>query len=116
MKILLTGGTGFLGKSLLKKLVQNKEFEVYSLERTISNKNSNDYKIIEINNTLKEKISQINPDIVIHLASFLSSRDDVKTANDLIDSNIKFGTVLLDALKETNALEGAFRIVNVKNI
>lgn len=58
MKILLTGGTGFLGKTILKEL--SRENSIFSLSRT-----AGDYKI-----TLENEIPNFNQsfDLVIHAA------------------------------------------------
>lgn len=98
MKILLTGATGFLGRNLIPKLVEA-DFELIVLAR---NANSSLDSLRHISTTdvnWKEEVRSVKPDIVIHLASHLTSSDDEAAINKLIDANIKFGIDLLDAIK-----------------
>lgn len=105
MKILITGATGFIGQNLVKLLL-NKGYEIHCIIRNNSN-------ILNIDSRAKifkydEKIDILlnffetqNFDGVVHLASlFLSthSKDDI---GNLISSNIKFGTELLEACKQS---------------
>lgn len=105
MKILITGATGFIGQNLVELLL-NKGYEIHCIIRNNSN-------ILNIDNRAKifkydEKIDVLlnyfetqNFDGVIHLASlFLSThlKDDI---GNLISSNIKFGTELLEACKQS---------------
>jgi CDP-paratose synthetase len=49
----------------------------------------------------KSKVAKEKPEIIIHLAAYLTSADDENAIDKLISANINFGTHLLDALKET---------------
>lgn len=105
MNILISGSTGFIGKHLLKALLTNKANKIAILIRNHCNPNEiNDEKvIININdNNWKTRVKEFNPDIVIHLAGFLTSADDELAISKLIDGNITFGCHILDALKNTN--------------
>ena len=50
----------------------------------------------------KKQVQSFNPEVVLHLASHLTSSDDESQIDKLIDANISFGTHLLDALKGTS--------------
>ena len=76
-RILITGGTGFIGSNLIRKIVSANN-EIYSISRN----NKNYWRIADIQdkinmvkadltnyNNLKKIIKKINPDIVFHLAS-----------------------------------------------
>ena len=72
MKILLSGGSGFIGKNLLKYIVQNKSYNILVMGRNlekIRNKNIKQIKLDlnKIENNF-EKIKEFNPDIFLHLA------------------------------------------------
>lgn len=46
-----------------------------------------------------ESVKAFNPDVVLHLASLSTSRNDSEIIQSLLDSNILYGVRLLDALK-----------------
>ncbi len=110
MKILLTGATGYLGKQLVKNLLNSSEFNVLALVRNskalqeflIENNFSSEISIVSLKeNNWKESVEDFQPELVIHLAAYLSSKDDEVEINKLINANILFGCNLLDALKKT---------------
>lgn len=74
MKILVTGGTGFIGTHLVKELVKNNE-EVYSLERYVTARYALPKDVMTFFGDLKdafkikEIIRKVQPDAVIHLAA-----------------------------------------------
>ena len=104
MRVLVTGSTGFVGRHLIPKLVAGGHSVT---EVTIEPGRSNELygnstrKIIDdgFQENLAEKIVSVKPEIVIHLASYLTSLDDYKTLEKLINSNIHFFCRILDALK-----------------
>jgi len=106
MKILVTGATGFIGQNLVKVLL-DKNYEVHCIIRVDSNtsnisQNITIFKYDENIGSLIEYFNKQNFDGVIHLASlFLAShtQDDI---SNLISSNVKFGTELLEASKQSN--------------
>jgi CDP-paratose synthetase len=106
MKILVTGATGFIGQNLVKLLL-SKNYDIHCIVRENSDQSKIDSKaiIFEYNNNINSLVTYFNEqkfDGVIHLASlFLAShtQDDI---SNLISSNIKFGTELLEASKQSN--------------
>jgi nucleoside-diphosphate-sugar epimerase len=105
MKIIITGSTGFVGRNLIPKLIL-KNYQILEFTRNLDfshelfNNQTQKYLIDEDQNELVKTIEEFKPDIIIHLASFLSSLDDYNTLNKLLDSNIKFICRLLDATKK----------------
>jgi len=104
MKLLITGATGFIGINLVNKLAE--KYEIYAIVRKHSNVSmlNKALKVFRydgnINNLIdffqKEKFEG-----VIHLASFFLSFHTPNDITKLIDSNIKFGTELLEASKQS---------------
>lgn len=104
-KILITGSTGFVGRNLVPKLVVE-GFEILEITRDIS-KSTNLFssittKIQSNDTNFKDKIVEFNPNIVIHLASYLTSSDDWEDVNKLIESNIVFLSKVLDSVSSSN--------------
>jgi nucleoside-diphosphate-sugar epimerase len=108
MRILVTGSTGFIGRHLIPALL-DKDHQVLEITRS-SEKSFNIYGTktlkLEITNNhdyFKSTIIDYNPEIVIHLASFLTASDEYKDINNLIESNITFLLRILDSISNTEA-------------
>jgi len=91
-KVLVTGGAGFVGSSLISKLVQNKNFEVYSLDNYFTGTEENHIPGAYYIHGDCEDISEwvnIKPDIVYHFGEYSrvsTSFEDFKT---VWNSNIR---------------------------
>ena len=106
-KILLTGSSGFIGKSLTINLLNNKYQVFVILNNSKKNKalakslkkNYKNYKPIFINNVkeLKKKLSKLKVNSIINLASKYLRSHNFKDMIDLINSNILFTTSVLEA-------------------
>lgn len=121
MKILMTGITGFIGHHLGEKLLEEGH-EIFAVVRPTSKINELSenlqrnvkFLVNDENNTLLDIITDLcvennRPDVVYHLATnFMNAHhfDDIKF---LVQSNITFGTELLDAMAANNI----FHFVNV---
>ncbi|MCG3683481.1 NAD-dependent epimerase/dehydratase family protein [Aliarcobacter butzleri] len=102
MKILVTGATGFVGKYLIQKL---KNFDIRIIVRNINTNYPKDTQIVyseEHLDLFEKNVKSYNPNIVIHLASYLTSSDDISSIRNIIDSNILFPSILLESLKSTD--------------
>lgn len=102
MRILVTGATGFVGQHLIPKL---KNLDVKVVVRNINTEYSEDIQIVYNEQKLdafKKDVKTYNPNIVIHLASYLTSSDDINNIKNIIDSNILFTSILLESLKSTD--------------
>lgn len=102
MRLLLSGATGYVGRYLLKKLNTGNFQLALLVRKEYSEGHPEDFIIDTRQSNWKEKVRDFDPDTVIHLAAYLTSADDEKQIDRLIESNISFGTHLLDALKRTN--------------
>lgn len=104
MKIIITGSTGFVGRHLIPKLIL-KNYQILELTRNLGvsyqlfKGKTQKHFINEDQNELVKTIEEFKPDVIIHLASFLTSLDDFNSLNKLLDSNITFFCRLLDATK-----------------
>ncbi len=106
MKILITGATGFIGQHLVKTLVDRKD-EVAVLCRANSQTDVLPDVVTKIivpdtQLELETIFSQEQFDGVIHLASLYLMSHKPEDIENLIDSNIKFGTKVIDASTKAN--------------
>lgn len=103
MKILVTGATGFIGQNLVKVLL-DKNYEVHCIVRVDSNTSniSQNITIFKYDQNIDGLIEYFNEqkfDGLIHLASLFLATHTKNDISNLISSNIKFGTELLEACK-----------------
>lgn len=103
MKILVTGATGFIGQNLIKVLL-DKNYEVHCIVRANSNISNISQKvtIFKYNENIDSLIKYFDAqkfDGLIHLASLFLATHTKDDISNLISSNIKFGTELLEACK-----------------
>ncbi len=121
MKILMTGITGFIGHHLGERLV-NDGHEVYAIVRPTSKINElsenlrRNVKFLtyDKDNTVLDIITDLcvddrRPDVVYHLATNFMNAHRFEDIQDLIQSNITFGTELLDAMVANNV----YNFINV---
>ncbi len=105
MKILITGSTGYIG-SYLSQYWSNKGHEIHHIVRPQSNIKSlqKNYPQEQIHTHNGEQacinyiLINIQPDIVIHLASMIIKQHKSQELTQLINSNILFGSQLLEAI------------------
>ena len=83
-KILVTGGAGFVGSHLCEKLVENKNYDVYSLDNyftgTTANHVANVTYIEGLTSDIESLITFV-PDMVYHLGEYSrveQSFDDIE--------------------------------------
>lgn len=107
-RIVITGATGFVGSNLSKFFLEQ-GFEVFVIVRKSSILNNissfkNELKIIEYNNSIDDLINffkEVQPNCTFHLASNFIAEHKSNQIDGLVDSNIKFGLHVLEAMKES---------------
>ena len=115
-RILLTGGAGFIGSCLVRRLLKNTSSKIFnldflgyssdlsSIQNLTQSKNKNRY--LHLKNDLRnfEEIQQIirevDPDIIIHLAAESHVDRSINKPSDFIESNIIGTYNLLEAARK----------------
>lgn len=107
MEILITGATGFVGRHLIPVLLQNRNNHLILVVRNIEKAQSlfGNNPIDYISASDLNDLRQYSPTHVIHLAAYLTSKDDEESMEKLMDANILFGTKLLNILKDISTIK-----------
>jgi nucleoside-diphosphate-sugar epimerase len=104
-KILITGSTGFVGKHLVEKLL-NEGHTILEITRNKRKSSelfgSRTSKIVLNDINFNNKIIEFDPNIVVHLAAYLTSSDRWNDVEKLIESNILFLSKLLNTVSKSN--------------
>ncbi|MBT8632136.1 NAD-dependent epimerase/dehydratase family protein [Polynucleobacter paneuropaeus] len=105
---LITGATGFVGAHLAKRLIDD-GWEVHALIRDGSkipnlliNEKLSLHSYDGRTETLVQCMSLVKPNVVFHLASLFLSQHETKDIEPLIQSNLLFGSQLLEAMRANN--------------
>jgi nucleoside-diphosphate-sugar epimerase len=114
-RALVTGATGFVGSRLAQRLVRE-GWEVFVVVRPTSKLDQlagvrDSIKIYEHDGStehLKHLVAAAKPEIVFHLASLFLAQHQAKDIVPLIQSNLQFGTQLVEAMVQN----GVYRLVN----
>ena len=109
MKIMITGGLGFIGSHLVDSLVKN--HEIIILTKSLSKKSNlshlyNKIKIEQIDVTdfdkLGKSIEKNKPDVIIHLAGQTSHSKSFEEPLADVDSNTKSTIFILEKIRKLN--------------
>lgn len=108
MRILITGSTGYIGRRVVASLLEAfPDARIVTLCRDARKADSlcqsDRCRNASVNDMYRE-IAAFRPEVVLHLATLSTSRDDTSIIEPIIDSNITFGVKLLDALSFVDSL------------
>lgn len=118
MKILISGSTGYIARHLVSRLLEL-EHTVYIVTREDTDFVKIDARIAKENiiawgdiKALYRDIETLAPDMFIHMSSYYKFECIGMEIEKLIDANIKYGTVILDACRKAKCK----RIINIGSI
>lgn len=107
MKILITGATGFIGQYLVPYLSEHlsKDLCLLVRDKGKTEKLFSDtigYTVISTESQdWREQVIVYSPDVVLHMATYFTGRCDVGNIKNLVESNVLFTTLLLEAISQT---------------
>lgn len=103
MKILVTGGAGFVGSHLCERLAQNQENEVYSLDNYFTGSESNHVpNVIYLKGSTVdiEKIVKFKPDLIYHLGEYSRVEQSFDDIEVVLEYNIKGTLSVLEFVRK----------------
>jgi dTDP-glucose 4,6-dehydratase len=119
MKLIVTGGAGFIGSALIRHLMANTDYQVVNIDKLTYagnlqslpdlDKNPN-YQFEQVDICDKEKINEIfqrfQPDAIMHLAAESHVDRSIDGPLEFVNTNVMGTAVLLDVAKNYwNALD-----------
>lgn len=109
MRVLVTGANGFVGQNFCKNVAA--DFDVVALVRNESGRFNDLCRVFD--GSYDSLLSAMNGvDVVLHLATCYVADHCHDIIPNMVQSNIEFGTLLLEAMNQS----GVSRIVNVGTV
>jgi UDP-glucose 4-epimerase len=107
LNILVTGGSGYIGSHIIKKLLSNGDFFVVSIDNKKSSSQDYNKKCTFINGSVGDKknitkiLEQYKIDLVVHLAALISVEESMKNPDLYFKNNVFDAINLLEAMEES---------------
>ena len=108
MKIVITGATGFIGQNFIPMLVNNEPtVEILTISRSVekAQKMFPQPQCRHISVDEMAEIVDFKPDMVFHLATLSTSRNDWEIIEPMMEANITFGVKLLHYVSQCTDLK-----------
>jgi|TARA_B110000259_G_C13958711_1_gene379768 nucleoside-diphosphate-sugar epimerase len=100
-KILITGGSGFLGSNFIKQIPNKNKIYIYDTSKPRFKSNYIIGSILD-SNKLKKVIKKYNIDTVVHLAASLGVSNTEKNPDKVLEVNFAGTQKILESLKNSN--------------
>lgn len=110
MKIIITGGAGFIGSAVVREAIENTDFEILVIDKLTYAGNLSslpENKRLIFNQTdichekhIKKTINSFSPDIIMHLAAESHVDRSIDGPRQFIETNINGTFVMLEAARE----------------
>ncbi|MDB2418982.1 dTDP-glucose 4,6-dehydratase [Amylibacter sp.] len=112
-KVMVTGGAGFIGSALIRRIINETNFQVLNFDKLSYAANLSSLKSVEKNDRyifrcgdvcdsvqLKKTLKEYQPDIVFHLAAETHVDRSIDSPDLFIETNILGTFTLLETVKE----------------
>jgi UDP-glucose 4-epimerase len=93
MRILVTGGSGYLGSHLISNLLRNSDFEIINLDLNFNPNIEYEGRVIYLEGDVRdfdfvrEKIDELKPKVIFHLAAKKSVQDSFRHPHEYLETN-----------------------------
>jgi GDP-4-dehydro-6-deoxy-D-mannose reductase len=102
----VTGASGFIGRSLTSQLRLNPQINLHQLNNSIKKSDQQDYPKVDLQNleSVKKFISEVRPDKIFHLASKSSVVDSWRSPTETILYNYEITNNIVKAINEISPM------------
>lgn len=127
MKILITGGAGFIGSAMIRNLINNEEHQILNIDSLsyagnleniaeVENKHNYIFEKVDISNYIDvlKVFEKFKPNLVMHFAACSHVDNSIKSPGDFVLTNIIGTYNLLEAFRKIiNSSHGFYRFHHI---